>query len=50
MSSDVTTLYLEHRPLIDCWAKEAEHPLLKAAARVLQKEARKELGELDETI
>jgi len=45
MSNDVTLLYLEYRAVIDRWAQHADHPLLKAAARVLRQEARKLLGE-----
>jgi hypothetical protein len=44
MSTDVTTLYLEHRQLIDRWAEGAEHPLLRACALVIKNEALLELG------
>ena len=44
MHSDVTTLYQEHRELIDRWAEDAEHPLLRAAARVIKKEAIQKLS------
>jgi hypothetical protein len=42
--SEIVDVYLADKERIDLWAEHANHPLLKAMCRVLQREARKELA------
>ena len=43
MYEEVVSFYIENRSLIEKWAKSAEHPLLKACARVIRNTALEEL-------
>ena len=44
MYEEVVSFYIENRSLIDSWAKSADHPLLRACARVIRDTARAELS------
>ena len=46
--SDALKFYMEYKSTIDRWAKSAQHPLLKACARVVRGEALRELQSCDE--